>query len=131
MVLQDAGATDIYTLGGPTGITDAEAGLILRLNYGVAAVRLLKARVTDGYYMHTLHVELPEGRRTPREYRASTDMCGIECQRFTKLRGVVSNMTQIMELSVDRVIEKIYKLLPNREVRKTRTRRPSEVYVIL
>jgi hypothetical protein len=125
MALQDAGATDEFTFGGPIGITDAEeAGLILRLNYGLAAVRLLKARVTDGYYMHTFHVELPEGRRTPSEYPASTDLCSIECQKFKKLRSVISNMTRVMELSVDRVIEKIYKLLPNREVRKTRTRRP-------
>lgn len=126
MVLRDAGATDEFTTMGPLGTTDAgDAGLILRLNYGVTAVRIKKIKVIDGYFTHTFHIELPEERsqqaRTSNRPSNITG-CDSQCIKFMSIYEVIDNMTQVMEKSVQQTIFKIYQLLPDQD-KKSQVRR--------
>jgi DNA-directed RNA polymerase subunit F len=125
LAIQDAGVTGENTTVGPLGRTNAdEAGLILRLNYGVAAVRMKKARVADRYYKHTFNIELLAERRQDREeIPVNQSACDLECQKFKTIYGIIDNMTQIMEASVSQVIYKIYQVVPDRDRRRMGGRR--------
>jgi hypothetical protein len=93
LAIQDAGATGEVTTVGPVGTTNVdEAGLILRLNYGVAAVRVRKVRVAEGYHKHTFHVELPAERARPGEaLPVNQTACNLDCQKFKTIYTVIND----------------------------------------
>jgi hypothetical protein len=117
LAIQDAGATNEFTTLGSLGTTDAEdVGLLMRLNYGIAAVRVSKARIADGYYKHSFHIALPVERiREEVLGNTSRGACNRECQNFKPVYDVINGMTQVMEASVSQAIHRIYNLVPDRD----------------
>ena len=81
-------ALAIICLQGNVHATSSES-YILRLNYGIAARRIDKICLTEGFVYHHFHIRLPtvetEVRMTIKPAENSTDECIAVCLRMTAL----------------------------------------------
>jgi hypothetical protein len=119
MILQDAGATNEFVRYGNTKTEADEAGILLRLNYGLVATKVKPVRITEGYFEHTFHLELPN---YVRPYSGGRSNCEADCQRLDGSNVFIAteSLTRTMESVVARTIQHIYALLPDHDMRPGR-----------
>ena len=93
---------------------------IHRLNFGMAAYKLQRACVADGYWYHTFTFSLPP-RVSDEDLngtRAEKSNCTGECLRIEGLFNTTTALTRGMRRSIKMMVDKIYDLIP--DLRSTR-----------
>jgi hypothetical protein len=100
------------------GDSERENEYWIRLNYGLAAVRIEQVREADGYCHHVTHMELPQspdgGIPEVPEYRLEAcNRSGLPLKGL--LRGTHRMVTSTQE-SVSRMIDRTNKLVPDIDV---------------
>jgi hypothetical protein len=84
-----------------------------RLNYGVAAVRIIQVCVATGYVTHISHLPLPKrGATISRASTGNDSLCTVCCDLMEPLENAVRRMTNSMGASVTSLVTKTYDLIP-------------------
>lgn len=98
------------------GSSGHEGDFLTRLNYGVAAVRIKTASVVEGYWTHTFHFRLPDVRESAMSTlsrQANASLCEGRCLQLQGLYRGTDALTAAMRNSIQQLIWKIYKLVPD------------------
>ena len=95
----------------------SDDAFIARLNYGWVAEKIMQVCVADGYVAHTYHLALPKRADVEADPHNFT-FCELEnsaadCQRMTGLVDSVLNLTLRLKQSVNYMLDKIFRLVPN------------------
>jgi hypothetical protein len=88
---------------------------IHRLNFGMAAYKLQRACVADGYWYHTFTFSLPP-RVSDEDFngtRAERTNCTGDCLRIEGLFNTTTALTIGVRRSIKGMVDKIYDLLPD------------------
>jgi hypothetical protein len=85
-----------------------------RLNYGVAAIKMKTVCIVDDYWIHTIHIPLPEipsfDITSP---NATTTSCDQACQRLQGIVDATRTLVTTTQGSITDMIQRIHTLVPD------------------
>ncbi|HSN23635.1 MAG TPA: hypothetical protein VLS45_05625 [Methylomicrobium sp.] len=85
-----------------------------RLNYGLVGLKETRVCIADDYWMHAIHVQLPE---IPDDLDLNMNftkpVCDGSCARLTGLLKASRTLTVTMQQTVSKMVRRIYNLIPD------------------
>ena len=123
----------IWLLVGGTGSTTPPAPAAdywTRLNYGLAAIKVKKVCIADGYVSHIFHLPLPKEMETDIRTLNYTELpeCDHICSRMKAIPAAIHKLRASIKDSITNMIAQIYQLVPDLDEKRPLRRRHTRAW---